>query len=339
MSSGALERFLTLTSVLPVSKDGDSSSSETLSLKQLIAVNESLLDSISLTCNHTKGSSYSSINPFDTITGPLLQEEVERTLCNIILSSSNSEPQRVLTVVQYLLRLSKLKAEDESSFCERGLVLESFTNITLPLLLERSHDYDIELREAILDATFNIKDGTSGCRNTPFDHLRDILLKCTSIALSSSKSLLNESSSSKVPMSKIQGVVEITCRMFGRTVNLLESSFLHLTKEQKEDCSEIIIESMHELSLSILTSLCYYSEDGNQLVANGRLSSTLLRTVTAILLPLVYSKAKSHDKSTTLAESHERRVLELWSLVLSLIGQSDDNGVSIGNRRKRCRTW
>ena len=171
----ALKGFLSLISALPTSKDGESSSPEALSLKQLIAINESLLNSAALNYKNSDVPPFSSATTVETITGPLLSDEGERETCNGILSSSDSESHLVLGVVQYLLRLSKSSSDHKSSLCERGLVLQSFTNITLPLLLERSHDYGMDLREAILDATFDIKSVTSDHESTSFDSLSGIL--------------------------------------------------------------------------------------------------------------------------------------------------------------------
>jgi tRNA G18 (ribose-2'-O)-methylase SpoU len=184
MESSGLERLLCLSSVLLESRDdsGSASNSNSLTLKQLISVHESLLNSVVIDnrsactdAEHTDSTDHNDHKKKDvsSIVNRLVKNEKDAQICKSILSSPSNNNRNnnkksggdsnVLLVVQYLLRLSKLRSNHSNLHLHLHLhFLDGLKNVTFPLLLA-SPQYDGLLRDAIMDASFSSSNtNTSG---------------------------------------------------------------------------------------------------------------------------------------------------------------------------------
>lgn len=267
--------------------------------------------------------------------------EEEMNLCqSILLTQSVSETkleyseEQILMVVQYLLRLSS-RSTGSSSSC-LGSVLENIMNITYPLLLATPH-YSLQLRDAIINATFSISSPPSKDTITS----KQVLTSCLNLIQESISTILQITIQDARKMKQIDHivvplpewittVVEFSCRLLSR--------ILDLYKQQKDsnykDHTQSILDSIQDSAVAIMTSLCYYGFTPNSsgpLMMNGRTSS-LLRIVTSLLLPCLLEQSDDGD--------NERRMLSLWDFIRCLIqSNSDQIDGNSGNGLKKCRTW
>jgi len=179
MEQLTIERLLKVSSRLNQSSASTSSSSADtgrLSLKQLISVHESLLDSVSsakTSASRDIGNvEISSIIPnyilsldeskrqnvVSEIVGSVVNDEKELKICqDLLLSENHQDCDSILMVVQYLLRLSKAwngngNNTSSSPISDIEKLLLDITSITYPLIV--SSKFDVQLRDAILDASF-----------------------------------------------------------------------------------------------------------------------------------------------------------------------------------------
>ena len=180
-SRSDLEKLLSLRSVLKSNKHKNDDSG--LTLKQLISVHESLLQSILQTKNGNAENKNGDeeMSPFVPVTGSDYDPDYafnvpsivsrcvkyhpeDAQLCTSILVSNNGndndnkyDDADILLVVQYLLQLSRDQFMfGSSSSSSLGMILDGVTNVTVPLLLSSSSSsFDSSLRDAILEATFS----------------------------------------------------------------------------------------------------------------------------------------------------------------------------------------
>lgn len=323
------------------------------------------------------------------------EEEEELEKCQSILLSHNSndfnqkKEERILMVVQYVLRLSTMKLSSATTaLTPFECSLSNIINITYPLLLS-TPNYSTELRDAILEASF--LSSTNNTQNTNHNsiavHNSSILSSCLDMIQQSISTLLqttthdsrdihNHNTTNATHMSCITitpewiaVVLEFSCRLLTRILQDLiqtasgdtstcttEGKIISMESDDKHLNQNVqsILDVVHQISISILSSLCYYSNNsssgsGGPLLMNGR-TSTMLRIVTSLLLPCLMESPLQEGKEEN--EKLNSRMLSLWDFIHDLIVDNDNDH----NDRKReeksqaeeecksftkrkCRTW
>ncbi len=300
------------------------------------------------------------------------EEEEIMTICESILllipkqqSSDDDvvqeeeEEERILMVFQYLLRLSTL-SKTSSSSSSLQLILHNILNLTYPLLLSTSTSFSTALRDAILDASFlliieeDTKNNTRSSSNhkknqndndNNNDDVHNLLSTCLYMIQQSIETMLqitifdSRKYDSFISSEWIITVVEFSSRLLSRILSLVKGD----DGSNSDDRIESILDTIHQVSLSILTSLCYYSSSSNNngggpLLMNGK-TSTLLKIVTSLLLPSLIEL--SNNTSSINQEKFQNRMLVLWNFIHDLMLNDCDNrggGMDV-TIRKKCRTW
>ena len=410
-----IDRLLNLSSRLTHTKCNEGK----LSLKQMIKVNESLLDSV-LPCkeehNELSLRNVGESNPMeesDRITMSDLQsilstakydssdkdtrspsgnekaviiqkilqqifmdesnqEEVQKCFSILISNDPHHHQQRqqeeasILMVVQYLLRLSFLKSQQTTT---KSLVENTLNNILFvayPLLLS-TPSYSAELRDAIIDTSFTYLNDNDD-RNDRIDDERnresngdinDSLTSCLNLIQQSISIILQtriadvRNNDSNITPELIVTIVEFSCRILTRILTLVKNERSYNINKTNTTENEIqtVLETLHQVAISILTSLCYFSNksstdggNGGPLLMNGR-TSTLLRIVTSLLLPCLIESSllqghikdeNNYDDDNRYTSHFNECMLSLWDFIHDLMC-SDENDESPSKRK--CRSW
>eukprot|EP00554_Chaetoceros_debilis_P003945 CAMPEP_0194083230 /NCGR_PEP_ID=MMETSP0149-20130528/8516_1 /TAXON_ID=122233 /ORGANISM="Chaetoceros debilis, Strain MM31A-1" /LENGTH=1880 /DNA_ID=CAMNT_0038765579 /DNA_START=117 /DNA_END=5759 /DNA_ORIENTATION=+ len=362
----SIDRLLKLSNVLNAGSSGTSSTS--LTLKQLINVHESLLDSIletgSSLCGNS-GASSSDIYSGELEINSMLKRYVsasEVEQCESILSKVNTKSnksegcngsQRALLVIQYLLR----QAKGDQATSTKEMILSGLKNITLPILLSSSDRYDNLLRDAALDASFAMPGDAS--LNADSDYSKQ-LRECLDLIRSSTVKLINTTaqdaneSKNHVDASVISTVAETSSCILIRILDLVEEKKMSGNGENVSsmvECHrELVKDVMQDLSMAILNAICFYSEDGMSLVINGK-ATILMRPITALLMPSLFNFDSTND-SEGVEESDQMskmmtRLNDLWYFVCSLIDdnknsntiQEEVDGSKDVTSRRKCRSF
>ncbi len=345
-----LDRLLSLSGVLKSSVKGGPSSTNHLTLKQLIAVHESLLDSVLAQDplgNKEKDSGDTfKVGGVEAIVKRCVPtEEVEK--CQTILSNSSSDvsdAQDILLVIQYLLRLNKNKKDIQSS--REVVILDGLKNITIPLLLCCSGSYGNLLRDAILDASFPECNGMNVDQDDDNDYSEQ-LQQCIDFMYSSTYKILNtttQDASVNMNAKVINTVVEMSSRILTRILLVVDEGCIsggeNITiRSRWTSMRESVLDTMQDLTMAILNAICYYGEDGSALVVNG-MATTLMRPITALLLPVLFEQ-KANGESNGIANVNcLRRLNFLWRFICTLIDSEDEDDVDpCSTNKRKCRSF
>ncbi len=329
-----VENLLHLSSALETKND-DSFAEGALTLKQLIGVHESLLNSVLQTPQNKESIQYTgdgeskpnSDGSIEMIVNGLVEDEKDADIC-VSLLSSEKDDSKILLVVQYLLRLSKPRSSPEDPF----LFLDGLKNVTFPLLLN-SPQYDGLLRDAIMDASFSSIDSQTAHENNPIvlEQLESFLelVSLSTIEMLNSPTNVDRKEAENTSLSRINAIVNISSRIYERLLNICN---------QDNSQRDLVLKYIHNLIMSILNSLCFYSDKSKRLKVNGK-TNMLMRPITAVLLPAILENGGLDN------EGHAQRIDELWCFICFLVDPvpASTNHTadvdSVHDSKRKCRSW
>ena len=272
-----IQQLLSFAALLKPQKKSD----ESLSLKQLIPVHDSLIQSLLGIANSEKVHLQEASNTIRDIVKALAQSEEEATLILDILKSKKNAD--ILLAIQYLLAIVP------------NCLFFKLQNITFSIL-EENTQYDALLRDAILHASFA---KVSGYEEQDLKTCLESIHVKTCNALVTPLPSRSKSKKMGLSFADINIIIHVSCKIMTRL----------LTTELSSDAKDVVLTYIFQTIMSILNAICYYNLD-QPLIANGK-TTILMKPITALLLPALLENQNGELQS---------RMDHLWLFICDLIG-------------------